>query len=276
MDLDTCNHCGNSISPEREHCPHCAKPVPFPNVRAAMREQQALTERYDAAMFSAATRGCAQRVVAFEGKLAGSRAVLNRPLPEAERLASSDKQLYATFYGLLEAEVRLPYGDKWDRLRRIADEALFPGYKERIRFAALTLDDRGLFRFGECSLILREKMIAHRASVFEENSTLFLKRCNYDPRPGFRALWSDRAKLCVAKLADKVHSSFPEDEFATLLLYQASRPERDHFVEVHIWGPLSVHSIEQITVRANNAHSPATLAALRENLQRAGVEMEVR
>jgi hypothetical protein len=240
-----------------------------------MLEQQALSQRYDAAMALAATRNCVPCILAFEEKLAGSRAVLNRPIPETERLASSDKQLYATFYGLLEAEVRLPYGDKWDRLRRIADEALFPGYKEKIRFAALTLNGRGLFRFGECSLVLREDMIAHRASLFEENSTLFLKRCNYNPRLGHRAMWPDRGKLCVAKLADKLQSFLPEGEFATLLLREGSRPEQDHFVEVHIWGPLSIHSIEQITIKANNSLSPAILEALRENLERASVRLEV-
>ncbi|HYU34649.1 MAG TPA: hypothetical protein VEW48_21060 [Thermoanaerobaculia bacterium] len=79
----------------------------------------------------------------------------------------------------------------------------------------------------------------------------------------------------MAKLTSKLPSSLPEAEFARLLLRRGLRPEQDHFVEVHIWGPLSVHSIEQITIEATNNLSPAILEALRENLERAGVEMEV-
>ena len=54
-------------------------------------------------------------------------------------------------------------------MRVFADDALFPGYKEQIRFAALSLDGKGLSSYGECTLILRDHMIAHRASVLEGN-----------------------------------------------------------------------------------------------------------
>jgi hypothetical protein len=68
-----------------------------------------------------------------------SRAIIARSLSEFLRLAMSDHEVYATYYQLVEAEVRIPGGGKWDGLRRLADDTLFPGYKDQIRFGALTL-----------------------------------------------------------------------------------------------------------------------------------------
>ena len=67
-----------------------------------------------------------------------------RPTRELDRLVSSDQELIPSYYGLLAGQVRLPHGNEWDRLRGIADEALFLGYKEHIRFAALSMDGQGL------------------------------------------------------------------------------------------------------------------------------------
>ena len=68
--------------------------------------------------------------------------------------------------------VRLPNGEKWDVLRPVIDGVIFPGYHDKIRFAALTLNGRGLSGYGPCALILREDRIARRTTVFEENSIL--------------------------------------------------------------------------------------------------------
>jgi len=164
-------------------------------------EKGALERRYQAALRDAASRGAEADIGRFEAAVANSKAVIARPLRELDRLVASDKELFPTFYRLLGEEVRLPHGNQWDLLRRIADEALFPGYKEEIRFAALSLDGIGLSTYGECSFVFREDMIAHRATVFEENSAVFMKRHAYEPPVGHRATWGERVKLCTAKLA---------------------------------------------------------------------------
>ncbi len=195
-----------------------------------------------------------------------------RPLRELDRLAASDKELFPTFYRLLGEEVRLPHGNQWDRARRIADEALFPGYKEEIRFAALSLDGAGLSSYGECSFVFRDHMIAHRASVFEENSTVFMKRHAYEPPAGHMTTWGDRAKLCVAKLAARIGSGMPEDEFPSILLQTGAPSGEDEFVEVHIWGPLSLRAVERILMP-----TPSTKAfrkTLRNRLKKVDVMLE--
>lgn len=282
---DQCDHCGFDIPPSWERCPHCALPGLFPNVRAAEREEEvdALESRYRTAVEDAAKRGCHDRVQEFEVALARSVAVIARPMNEVERLATSQKELYSTHYKLAQAEVRLPSGEKWDVLRQVADSPLFPDYKEHIRFAALSLDGLGVTNYGGCSLILKKHMIAHRASVFEENSVVFLDhhdiraaRLHELPR-GFRATWDQRAKLCLAKLADRIKIDTQPESFGAILLVPGRTTADDEFIEVHIWGPISIHSCERVVVlRKKRQPSKGRLAILRGRLARFDIELEER
>lgn len=110
--------------------------------------------------------------------------------------------------------------------------------------AALSLDGNVLKSYGDCSWVLREDMIAHRASLFEENSVLFMEHHDVAiaeahklPR-GHRAVWAERSKLCVAKLAAKIGHETTDAEFPKLLLRDGRTPEGDEFVEVHVGGPM--------------------------------------
>ncbi len=122
---------------------------------------------------------------------------------------------------------------------RLADEAMFHGYKEDIRFAALTLDMQGLANYGDCYIVLRTEMVAHRATVFEENSTMFMRRhgvlmSEADKLPrGFRATWANRGRLCVAKLFSKIDANTTGSEYSKLLVRQGATTADDDFVEVH-------------------------------------------
>lgn len=274
-----CSFCGNRVPLESSLCPHCARPSLYPNVRAAEQatERKALAARRLLAIREAEHRGCGRAVQAFESACGSSNAVLSRSFTEVERLASSDRQLYATYYQLLEAELKLSSGDKWEPLRRLADEALFPGYKEKVRFAALSLDGDGLPSYGECSLMLREEMIAHRASVLEGNSALLMKRWAYNVPAGSRATWNDRARLCAAKLAARLQPEMTEAGFASLLLRPGASPEDDEFVEVHIWGPMSSLTFARVAIRLPaGARRPAKarLKALRVKLKQTGIDLE--
>jgi hypothetical protein len=209
-----------------------------------------------------------------------STAVIARSESEVLRLATSTRQLYATYYQQLEGGLRLPDGNEWDVVREIADTLLFPKYKQYIRFGALSLDGIGLANYGPCSIALRDEMISHRASVFEENSVIFMKRheveaSNPDLPKGYRATWADRAKLCVAKLEQTIDSTTTADEYSTRLLRQAASSADDDFVEVHIWGPISVRTMRKVTVVAPNELENRTilkaLKVLRSKLAELGV-----
>jgi hypothetical protein len=245
------------------------------------KERQALDRRYDKALRDAAKRGAEAQVRDFETAAASSLAVIARPFKQTLRLAESNREGYPTYYQLVKVGARFPMGEKWDTLRDVADAALFGPYRENIRFAALSLDGQALANYGEMSWVLREDMIEHRASVFEENSVLFMKhhkirmdRAHKMPR-GRRATWSERSKLCVAKLAAKIDATTATSDLPGILLRQGKTTADDDFVEVHIGGSMTVHTLERVILMKGNRRRRKTIAkALKMKLKHFGVELE--
>lgn len=143
----TCTYCTNDFPFSAGQCPHCGQPGLFPNVYAAEEpdERAALDRRYKSAQTDSMKRGATASLNDFETAAASSKAVIARSIIELQRIAMSDNELYATYYQLIGGGVKIPEGDNWDILRAVADSALFPNYKEHIRFAALSLDGMGLF-----------------------------------------------------------------------------------------------------------------------------------
>lgn len=176
---------GSQLPCVREH-------VGYPNVRAARQpdEATALHDRYQAAEENAKAAGCEKVFRDFEQAVRRSKAVMCRELSEAQRVLLSDDKMFATFYELVRAGLRVPNADM-DQLRRRADVVLFPYYEEHIHFAALSLNGRGAWGWGICSLTLRDEHIEERATVLEENSVHFwrkhLKTPDGDLPPGYRA-----------------------------------------------------------------------------------------
>jgi hypothetical protein len=264
-----------------ERCPHCARPGLFPNVTAAQDtlEQAALDARYIQAVQSATLRGCGAVAKDFETAMTKTTAVIARELLECLQLATNDDVLYATYYQLAQAGIRLPKGDKWDVMRRVADSVLFTGYEQHIRFAALTLDGQGLTNFGDSFLVLREDMIGHRASAFEENSAVFVKdhggpAC--DIPLGYRSMWQERAKLCLAKLAIKLTPATGPNAYGKILLCNGATSQYDDFIEVHIWGPVSRRTLECAIVKnPKRSAQRVMLRALQQKLREVNVPLKV-
>jgi len=278
-----CDHCGNAVPPSEVRCPHCAQPGLFPNVRAAASdaEKNALGSRYAYFLGEAERRGCRNAVLAFENAASRSQAVICRPPSEVLRLASSDRELYGTYYKALSAGVRLPEGNEWDQLRTQTDAALFPGYAADIRFGALTLDGSGPWNYGNCALVMRDDMIAHRATVFEENSAVFMKRQRIpmgegaSAALGFRATWEDRGKLAATKNANSIDANTTPAKYPGLLLTSDTTTADDRFVEVHIWGSITRLTLEKVRARAPDSREERlTLDAARVMLARAGIPLE--
>lgn len=257
-----CEFCKNSLPRSASLCPHCGRPGLYPNVEDAEddAERAALDRRYKTGLTESADRKADSILKDFEAAAAESKAVLSRSVGEVLKLANSDRDLFGTYYQLKKAGLRLPAGEDWDYRRTVADAALFLGFEEHITFAALSLDGVGLSNYGECSIVLRSEMIEHRASVFEENSVVFVERRRVAQKKGkaprgYRAPWSDRGKLCAAKLYTAIHSDTTRDRYARLLMREAANPEEDQFVEVHIFGPWTVRSIEQVSLSKRRKHA---------------------
>ena len=278
-----CPYCQHDFAMALEHCPHCGRPSRFPNVAIAEypEERQALQMRYDQAMRDASARGVGQILRELEAASTASVAVIARSFEETQMFAGGDNQGHATYYLQVEAEVRLPRGEKWDVLRRVTDAALFEGYENRVRFAALSLDGRALKNYGDCAWVLREDMIAHRASLLDENSVMFMEHHDVTVSqahrlpPGHRAAWAERSKLCVAKLAAMISDKTTPAEFPKLLLRDGRTTEDDEFVEVHVGGPMTPRTLERVIVmKGNKRRRQAIARALEAKLNKLGVHLE--
>jgi len=275
-----CAGCGYEIPQPAERCPHCGRPGIFWNVIAATdaSEEAALDRRYKTARSDAAQRGADVKVQHFEDTLKESKAIIATSVTNLSRLASSHRQLHATYYDLIGGPIKFPEGSEWDLLRVLADVLLFGEGKKHIRFAALSLNDIGLTNYGPCALILKEHMISHRSSVFEENCALFMERkgirVQRQPKlpKGYKATWERRARLCVAKLADRIDSGTTSDKYSEILLKNGTTSAQDEFVEVHIWGPFTVFTLEKVKVIAQSSSARATiLKAIKFKLSKYGV-----
>ena len=148
--------------------------------------------------------------------------MLCRPIGKVAEFASGDSELYATFYQLVEAWGRLPEDNEWDSGRGSVDSLLFPHYHKEIRFAALSITDQGALGYGGLTIVLHEKAIKARATVFDENTMEFCRKkkviAGSSPPHGYRAVWNDRAKLASAKLGAKITAKTTESDYPHILL----------------------------------------------------------
>lgn len=250
--MDLCKNCGVRLSPFSRDCSVCGHPAEPPNLRAARTadEQGALGDRLQEADQSGAAGNYSDKIESFRDAVSQSKAVLARNLALLHNLISSDSSLLATYHHAVRGGFRIPEDNDWDRGRTAAESTISPGYYENIHYACLTLDDLGAKWFGDYSVTFIEKMIAERASVFEENVIVFCDRhgvvAGKAPPCGYRAVWVERQNLAVAKLHSKLRGSDKAD-YPSILLSQGGTPEECDFVEVHIYGPLHRKAIETVT-----------------------------
>lgn len=261
----------------------CDHDCGYPNVRAAERPEEirALEERLRIAEATAASRGCGPVLADFRRAVRSSEAVLCRNVSTVMSLISSDDELYASFYQLVGMGARRPAETPVEIQRTLADDMLFPHYQDEIRFAALSLNGRGVPHYGDCSLVLKELPIQDRATVFEENSLYFsMKRDlglnRYTLPPGYRARWSRRDELAAAKLESALQPGTQADDFAEVIMKPAAKSEDADFIEVHIYGPLHRRNIARLTARRpRNKADKAILMRVESSLKSIGATVEI-
>lgn len=282
--MTPCPFCKQPVPASEATCPTCGQHAGFPNVRAADNplEVAALEARAEAATQRVENRGIRSVFEEFLRRVESAEVVLSRPLAEVTRLSHADSEIYATFYQRTEAGLSIPSDSCWDDLRAVADTLLFgERNKRQIRFGALSADGLGLPHYGECFLSVRINMIAHRTSLFEENSVIFMERHSIRARDryrlplGYRASWVRRAMLVAAKLADSLQPTTSPKDFPSILLNSGRSPAEDQFMEVHIWGPLTVRSLAAVRiVKWQSRPRRIEIRALQEKLAKYSVIFE--
>ncbi|MFI5353244.1 MAG: hypothetical protein ACHQZS_09805 [Candidatus Binatales bacterium] len=276
-----CPKCSEEVPWNRSSCLLCGTFVSWPNVRAAEQDQPALQDRYDHALQDAVRRKVEGEVRLFESAVGASRAVINVDLRFLDTFLTSDKPLYSNYFNQVAAETRRAADYEDDRQRRIVEAALFGEYAHQIRYAALSIDGRGLVSYGVYSVGLRDLAIEDRASLLEENSFTFVEKHDAALRPkppGYTANWRERGKLAVAKLTGRITSGTRPGDFGRLLLRSDGDRKKDEFIEVHIYGPLYNAAIETIagpgasSFRKSDKLSRALVAKVAELLRRKGIQ----
>jgi hypothetical protein len=112
---------------------------------------------------------------AFRREVARSNAVFCRSVSQIKEVVSSDNQLYVSFYQMVGMGSRRPEETTIERERLLADDLLFPFYREQICFAALSLNAQGASSWGNCSVQLRADHISGSSDGFRSELPLFLQ-----------------------------------------------------------------------------------------------------
>lgn len=273
-----CPQCSSEILETDEKCLTCGYYAGPPNVRAVERdeERQALEERYLKAIETAHVNGSDENLMRFAEAVQTSQAVINLRLNALYHLVMADDALYANYSGAVEGESRSSAAWRADRHRRSVEGMLFGGYGKAIRYAALSLDGSGVNSYGPYAIKLREIAVRARTTVLEENSYDFVRRHCLVPGdaipPGHAAVWANKHKLAVAKLAPQISGSTREDEFARILLFTEGKRETDNFLEAHIFGTFDANAIESVRgdSRGETKGERALLSDIKNHLRNKG------
>lgn len=254
---EACSDCTVPGPPDWNYCKHCGRPQRFPNVNAASAatRRAALRQAYEAARQAIAAQGNDAARQQFEDQCNASVAVLCTSVEKLEPMLVGHRDLLARF-----DEVRLlrfdrppgPGAPNWVVVRAITEIALFQTdkYPGNYHYAALSLDQKGLPHYGPVEIVLRTSMIAHRASLFRENSGWYVEL--YGPKlpADSQCRWEDRGQLCVVKHASALGQPGAGQPWESLVLKSDGDPSgrTDVFVEVQIFGELTLHACERVTL----------------------------
>ncbi len=247
-----CSKCNEVVPEAQRNCLACGADAGFPNVRLAQRKQELdeLNVRVRMACASAAAAGFDPVMDDFGISVSTSRAVIARPLRLLQDLIETEHRTYSGYHKELSAGTRVASNNIFDRTRTQFENALFPNFFENICFAALTLDDTWVTWFGDYAMILKDPMIAQRATVFEENPFHFARRFNLSLTdtipPGYRAVWDRRHDIAKAKLYSKLNSHTQKEEYPQILMNDTKGSEDADYIEVHIYGPFTRAAIDTI------------------------------
>lgn len=214
-------------------------------------EAVALEARLAAAHALARARGVEAELKSFSLSVNSSKAIMNRRLDTLQSWLNSNNPLFISFHQQVRAGARLPEDTRWDQQRTSAENTVSPNFYSQLSFGALSLDSLGMSYYGPYCVVLKDDLIKHRTSVFEENPFEFNRKhaiiSGQMPPAGYRAPWIHRDKLAVSKLATKISRGMSDNDFPNVLI-EPRRADADcDFIEVHVYGPIHHAAIETVS-----------------------------
>lgn len=274
-----CNECGYAMAISRRCCPHCGRPSHFPNVDLANQrgERNKLKSRYESALDLCEANGASAVVSDFENACKTSKAVFSLQVQKLHREIASGSDIFETYYDLerLKNRTEDSFGLDWSRLRTQAEiELLGDDHNvEQLHYACLSIEGVAL-NYGDCIVTLASSMAAHRVSCFEGNTAvLYHQNRNFDAQ--LRSNWDNRHEICVAMFAGDILSGATRVDFPTILVQKGKTPLEDRFVEVHLFGPITVRTFEHVHIdrSKHNTRESVFAEAIADKLRASGVEV---
>jgi len=251
--------CPNCNQPQSQinliNCVNCGNDLGAPNVNMVNTEEEinALEQRYNDANNYVATNGTKDIVRKFELFFNDNvKAVKNLTLNILHAWLVHTGA-YQTYHRSVDRGQRLIAKPHDDQKRAVIDAYLYGTYGRDINFAALTLNDKGLFSYGDCTIIFNDDSIKFRASVLEENSYKFVEthKINLEQLnipPGFRSTWQNKLKLTVSKLHQSFKLDINEIDFCEMVLFSEEDRNKDEFIEVHIYKELTNFALKTVII----------------------------
>jgi len=173
-----CAACGSKISEDQDTCSTCGAYAGPPNVREVclVSEKEALERRYNKAIKDAYADGRDAVLEEFSQAIKDSRAVIAIDLDFLAGFMTKNEVLYSSYGLAVAGENRKAAVGKNDKKRRGIEGFFFGSYASNIRYAALSLDGKGLSSYGPYTLVLKDIAVTARATVLEENSYIFFDK----------------------------------------------------------------------------------------------------
>lgn len=128
-------------------------------------------------------------------------------------------------------------------------------------------------------MILKEQMIAHRTTVFEENPYYFATRHRLaltDTFPaGYRATWERRGDVAKVKLYPKLSAATKRSDYPTILMPDGTSAANSDYIEVHLYGPFTRAAIQKLIGPTPRSREDKMIwRKLKRDAQKAGITVE--
>lgn len=250
---EQCPECGAKVSYSQAHCARCGHPLGWPNYRKALSEQAELDLRYEQAKQDLESRSLGRFLPEIEKIAEACRPVIGMDVHVCNNLLKGGKYWNYHFrveIGDREVASETNHGD-----RLMVNERIYPHYARYLHYGLLSPDGSGLTNYGSVAVSWRvdPHFLLTRATLLEENEFRFFETHKLGvlgtPVPtGYRAIWADRAKLVVAKLAPQLNASLDTAELAGLFMAAGADRPGDVFVEVVIYAEKGIDSQDVVEV----------------------------
>jgi len=273
-----CDNCGHANERNRGECDECQERIGYgyPNVNIYSDEYftRGLQARYTAAEQYFQAENITEKSSAFANAVEQEgRAVVNMDSRLFFTLANTNED-YLPYRRAVEANKRLYASIYNDTKRTMIDSCFYGMHGADILFAALSLDNNGLRNYGSVSLVLKEQAIRKRTTIFERNAFLLydvLTReetwnpADFPPPTGYFGVWKDRVEMALAKCKEGLT---PDSEFLDLVLQNGESRDKDEFMELHIFGKISIFTSQTIVFqeKITDAKLLIELAIIEEKL----------